>query len=413
MVEVEIITIGDELLIGQVIDTNSAWIARQLNKVGMDVQYKSTVGDVESDIIDAFNKALSRVSVVLVTGGIGPTKDDITKKTLCKYFDSQLVWNEDVYKNIENIFSRSGRTVNELTRNQAYVPDKCTVIQNLMGTAPCTWFEKDGKILVSMPGVPYEMKYLMSNEIISRLQKYFNQNDSIQHQTFWVSNYSESALAMRLSDFEEELPDNMKLAYLPSPGIIRLRITGKDPSESVLSEQMAEQKSKLLSLIGDDVFADEDKPIEILLAEYLKAHGLTVSTAESCTGGNIAHQITLIPGSSAYFKGGVVSYANEIKENILHVNASDLEKFGAVSQQVVEQMALNVQKLFHTDCSMATSGVAGPGGGTEDKPVGTIWIAVCFRGKVISRKFLFSNNRELNIQRATNTALIMLYEAIH
>ena len=410
MVNVEIITIGDELLIGQVIDTNSAWIAQELNKIGFDVQYKSTVGDKENDILDAFDRAFSRVSAILVTGGIGPTKDDITKKTLCKYFDSKLIFNEDVLKNIENMFRFSGRKINELTHDQAYVPDKCTVIQNIAGTAPCTWFEKEGKILVSMPGVPYEMKSLMTNEVISRLHKYFHQTDSIQHQTFWVNYYSESALAMHLEAFENELPENLRLAYLPAAGIIRLRITGKHVSESFLSSQMAEQKSKLLKLLGDNIFSEQDKPLEILIKDFFGENNLTLSVAESCTGGNIAHQLTTIPGSSVYFKGGVVSYANEAKENILQVNPLDIEQHGAVSQQVVEQMAKGVQKLFNTDCSVATSGIAGPGGGTETKPVGTVWIAVCNKEKIKSGKFSFGQNRENNIQRATNAALIMLYE---
>jgi len=412
MVNVEIITIGDELLIGQVLDTNSAWIAQELNKIGFDVQYKSTVGDKENDILDAFDRAFSRVSAILVTGGIGPTKDDITQKTLCKYFDSKLIFNEDVLTNIENMFRFSGRKINELTHDQAYVPDKCTVIQNIAGTAPCTWFEKEGKILVSMPGVPYEMKSLMTNEVISRLHKYFHQTDSIQHQTFWVNHYSESALAMHLETFENELPENLRLAYLPAAGIIRLRITGKHDSESFLSSQMAEQKSKLLKLLGDNIFSEQDKPLEILIKDFFGENNLTLSVAESCTGGNIAHQLTTIPGSSVYFKGGVVSYANEAKENVLQVNPLDIEQHGAVSQQVVEQMAKGVQKLFNTDCSVATSGIAGPGGGTETKPVGTVWIAVCYKEKMKSAKFSFGQNRENNIQRATNAALTMLYEFI-
>ena len=412
MVNVEIITIGDELLIGQVVDTNSAWIAQELNKIGFDIQYKSTIGDKEEDILNAFDKAFSRVSAILVTGGIGPTKDDITKKTLCKYFNSELIFDEEVLKNIENLFSRSGRKINELTYNQAYVPDKCTVIQNIAGTAPCTWFERNGKILVSMPGVPYEMKSLMTNEVISRLQKFFNQTDAIQHQTFSVHHYSESALAIHLSDFEAQLPENLRLAYLPAAGIIRLRITGKHTSESFLSSQMTEQKSKLLKLLSNNIFSEEDTPLEILIKDFFEKNNLTLSIAESCTGGNIAHQLTTIPGSSVYFKGGVVSYANEAKENILHVNLLDIEQHGAVSQQVVEQMVKGVQKLFNTDCTIATSGIAGPDGGTKEKPVGTVWIAVCYKEKIKSEKFLFGQNRENNIQRATNTALTMLYEFI-
>jgi len=412
MINVEIITIGDELLIGQVIDTNSAWMAQELNKIGLDVLYKSTVGDNEEDIIDAFDKAFSRVQLILVTGGIGPTKDDITKKTLCKYFDTKLVFDADVLKNIENIFNRSGRIINELTYKQAYVPEKCIVVQNLAGTAPCTWFDKDGKILISMPGVPFEMKSLMENEIIFRLKSHFNQTDAIQHQTFGVNNYSESALAIDLSDFEDKLPNNLKLAYLPSFGIIRLRITGKHSSEPYLTSQMTEQRAKLLALLGKNIFSEEDKPVEVLLHDFLTKHKLTLSVAESCTGGNIAHLLTSIPGSSAYFKGGIVSYSNEAKENILNVNPADIKQFGSVSQTVVEQMVTGVQKIFAADCSIAVSGIAGPDGGTKEKPVGTVWIAVYCKGKIKSEKFLFGQNRENNIQRASNRALVMLYEFV-
>ncbi len=412
MVKVEIITIGDELLIGQVIDTNSTWIAKELNKIGFDVRYKVTVGDDKNDIIHAFEKALSRVSVVLVTGGIGPTKDDITKKTLCEFFNSKLVFDEKVIENIEEIFSRSGRVINELTHDQAYVPDKAQIIQNKAGTAPCTWFEQDGKVLVSMPGVPAEMQWLMSNEIISRLQSFFKQSDSIQHQTFLVSRYSESALAMLLCSFEQELPENLKLAYLPSYGLIRLRITGKHSDGSFLYSQIEEQKTKLLSLIGKDIVSENDEPIEVLLGKLLKEKHLTLSLAESCTGGYIAHRATSVPGSSEYFKGGVISYANEVKENVLQVKPEDLMRFGAVSESVVCQMAKGACRLFKSDCSIATSGIAGPDGGSEEKPVGTVWIAVSYGGKIKTEKYTFGISREMNIQRATNAALIMLYELL-
>ena len=413
MIKVEIITIGDELLIGQVIDTNSSWIAQQLNKIGFDVEYKTTVGDDESDIIDAFQRALSRVSLVLVTGGIGPTKDDITKKTLCRFFNTELVFSDETLKNIETLFYNFNRSLNLLTRNQAYVPESATIIQNKMGTAPVTWFEKDGKILVSMPGVPYEMKWIMTNEIIPRTQEYFKVHDSIQHLSFWIKNYSESLLALQLESFEDELPDHIKLAYLPTSGMIRLRLTGKDADEMVLSREMLEQRNKLFALLGNDIVSEDGELLENILDKLLKEKGLTLSLAESCTGGKLASLFTAIPGCSQYFKGGVVSYSNEAKANILEVENSVLEKYGAVSQQVVEQMAMGARKIFQTDCSMATSGIAGPDGGTSEKPVGTVWIAISYNNRIKSELFHFSTNRESNILRACNTAIRMLLEMIN
>lgn len=412
MIVVEIITIGDELLIGQVVDTNSAWMAVELNKVGLDVRYKTTIGDNEKDILDALEKAFSRASIVLVTGGIGPTKDDITKKTLCKYFNTQLVFDEKTLKTIEEVIGRLHRTMNELTRFQAYVPENCTVIQNKMGTAPVTWFEKNGKILVSMPGVPYEMKWAMQKEIIPRLQKAFPTSGFIQHQAYWVKNYSESMLALHLEVFENELPQSIKLAYLPTSGLIRLRLTGKGANEAILNQRMKMQRDKLFALLSGNIVSEEDNALENVLDKILRDKKLTLSVAESCTGGKLASLFTVIPGCSEYFKGGVVSYSNEAKIRILDVNATDIDKYGAVSQPVVEQMVLGAQHIFQTDCAIAVSGVAGPGGGTPEKPVGTVWIAVVYKGKYRSLKFHFSQNRESNILRACNCGMTMLLEML-
>ncbi|GHS98692.1 CinA-like protein [Bacteroidia bacterium] len=408
MTNVEIITIGDELLIGQVIDTNSAWMAIELNKAGLDVQYKTTVGDNEKDILDAFDRAFFRASIVLVTGGIGPTKDDITKKTLCKYFHTQLVFDEKTLETIQEVFAGLSKTLNELTREQAYVPESATIIQNKMGTAPITWFEKDGKVLVSMPGVPYEMKWAMSNEIIPRLQKTFAVSDSIQHQTFWVKNFTESLLALHIENFENELPAHIRLAYLPTSGLIRLRLTGKSADKTVLQQEMEEQREKLLALLPNDILSEEDESLEIMLDKLLKEKGLTLSVAESCTGGKLASLFTAIPGCSQYFKGGVVSYSNEAKMDILKVNPWDINQYGAVSQPVVEQMATGAQRIFQSDCSISTSGIAGPDGGTPEKPVGTVWIAVRYKNQMQSRLFHFSKNRESNILRACNNGMAML-----
>jgi nicotinamide-nucleotide amidase len=412
MINVEIITIGDELLIGQVIDTNSAYMAQELNKTGLDVQYKTTIGDNEQDILAAFENALSRVSVVLVTGGIGPTKDDITKKTLCKFFDTRLVFDEKTLETVKEVINGYNKALNELTHSQAYVPENCTVIQNKMGTAPITWFEKDGKVLVSMPGVPYEMKWAMTYEIIPRLKSFFHQADSIRHQTFWVKNYPESLLAMHLESFENELPNSIKLAYLPTSGLIRLRLTGKDSDKEKLSMEMDGQRRKLITLLEEDIVSEEDEDLEIILDRILKEKKLTLGLAESCTGGKLAGLFTAIPGCSQYFKGGVVSYSNEAKQNILGVNPTDIEKQGAVSQPVVEQMALGARKNLNTDCAIATSGIAGPDGGTPEKPVGTVWIAVSFKDRLISQNFLFSKSRESNILRACNNGIRMLLELL-
>ncbi len=412
MVNVEIITIGDELLIGQVIDTNSAWMAGELNKIGFEVRHIVTVGDNEKDIEKAFDRAFLRSSIILLTGGIGPTKDDITKKTLCKYFDCSLRFDGDVLKNMEEIFARLGREINPLTYGQAYVPESCTVIQNKVGTAPATWFEKDGKVLISMPGVPYEMKWLMQEEILGRLKETFKQDMFIQYRTAWVEGYSESGLAMKLDTFEKELPGNIGLAYLPSPGLIRLRLSGKDEDEKTLSADMDRQKDKLKEILGKNIFSEEDKPIETVLGEILEKKSITIGLAESCTGGNIAHLITSRPGSSRYFKGGVVAYSNEVKTGILGVNPADLDKEGAVSETVVRQMAKGALRVLQTDCVIVTSGVAGPDGGTEEKPVGTVYIAACYKGKTQVEKYIFGKSREQNIQRTTNMALLMLYKMI-
>lgn len=412
MTGVEIVTIGDELLIGQVIDTNSAWMAQELNREGFDVLFKSTVGDNEEDILNAINTAFSRTSVVLLTGGIGPTKDDITKKTLCKYFDTRLIFDETTLKNVEEVVSSINRTLNELTRNQAYVPEKCTVIQNKMGTAPITWFERGGKILVSMPGVPYEMKWVMSEEVIPRLKTVFKTAGTIIHHTYWVANYSESMLAIHLEAFEDNLPEFVRLAYLPTSGLIRLRLTGRHDDERIVRQQMDILDKDLSTVLGDDIVAREDKLVEELLFDLLKKEGLTVSTAESCTGGRIATLITSIPGSSVVFKGAVVSYSNEAKMDVLGVDSTDINQYGAVSQSVVGQMAEGVRKIMHTDCSIATSGIAGPDGGTTEKPVGTVWISVCYKDKSETRKYVFSKNRESNILRSANTGMLMLYNMI-
>ena len=411
-VKVEIITIGDEILIGQIVDTNSAWMATELNTAGFELAQITSVHDDANHIIEALEMALKRADVVLFTGGIGPTNDDITKQTLCSYFDTKLVFNDSVYQNIERLFAnRPNYKMNELTKAQAMVPENCTVIQNEVGTAPITWFDKAGKVVVSMPGVPYEMKRAMSVEIIPRLQKQFD-TPVIIHKTVQVYGYTESALALKIAEWESDLPEYIHLAYLPNSGVVKLRLSGFLENVLALEFVMNQQLDLLSQLLGNAIVANEDILIEQLLGNLLIASGKTVSTAESCTGGNIAHVFTSLSGSSSFFKGSVVAYANEVKENVLQVNSADIETFGAVSQQVVEQMAVGVRKLLKTDVAIATSGIAGPTGGSDEKPVGTTWIAVCSDDMVVSREFSFGKLREQNILRATQAALLMLKEII-
>lgn len=410
-IEVEIITIGDEILIGQIVDTNSAWMGVELNKQGFDIVQITSVKDNAEHITQAIDNALTRADVVLMTGGIGPTKDDITKQTLCKYFNTELVFSQAVYDNIEQLFKNRPNVMNPLTAAQAMVPKACTVIQNEVGTAPITWFEKDNKVIVSMPGVPYEMKHNMMHHIIPRLQHHFK-TANILHLTTLVYGIPESQLAIRLTDWENALPAHMHLAYLPNNGLIKLRLSGTGDDKTRLQEEMQQRIQQLPAIIGEAIVAYEDIALEALLGKLLTQCQATVATAESCTGGNIAHLITSIPGSSNYFKGSVVAYANETKTNVLQVNPQDIEQHGAVSREVVEQMANGVRALLHTDYAVATSGIAGPDGGTAEKPVGTIWIAVSGPNGTCSQLFQCGKLREQNINRSTQAAFFMLIQQI-
>ena len=410
-VQTEIITIGDEILIGQIVDTNSAWMAVELNKIGIELKQITSVHDDEQHIIAAVDAALTRADIVLITGGIGPTKDDITKQTLCKYFNTTLAFDERTLQNIEQIFVSRNLKLNELTRLQAMVPQNAVIIQNQQGTAPVTWFEKDGKIIVSMPGVPYEMKYVMSSEIIPRLQTHF-QTPNVLHQTVLVYGYAESALALKIADWEDALPDFLHLAYLPNYSIIRLRLSGVADDALMLEFALNQQISSLTKILGDAIIAYKDVPIEQLVAEELIAQGKTLATAESCTGGSIAHRLTSLSGSSAFFKGSVVAYDNDVKTSVLRVDKETLKNHGAVSKEVVKQMADGACRLLKTDVAVAVSGIAGPTGGTDEKPVGTVWVAVCTADTMISSEFRFGTQREHNVQRATQAALVMLREIL-
>lgn len=402
-----IITIGDEILIGQIVDTNSAWMAGKLTLAGFEVEEMQSIGDDAQQIKNTIDEVIQRADVILMTGGLGPTKDDITKKTLCEYFGTELIFDNLVLENIQNVISNF-TTLNELTRNQAYVPKDCTVIQNRVGTAPITWFDYKGKALVSMPGVPYEMRYVMENEIIPRLQDKFDPEAYLKR-VFIIKGYTESALAMYIADFEDNLPEGFGLAYLPSPGLMKLRLFVK--GEHRLPE-LDEQVKKLQEILGDAIIAEKDITIEKILSERLFEKGLTIGTAESCTGGNIAHMITSMPGSSRYFKGSVVSYANEEKVNILQVSQESLDRFGAVSEAVAIEMARGAQRILNVDCTIAATGIAGPDGGTDDKPVGTVWICTTYKDKYIAKKYQLGRYREANIMRASNNGMLQLLDMI-
>jgi nicotinamide-nucleotide amidase len=405
---VSIIAIGDEILIGQVIDTNSGDIARRIEPLGWKLHDVQVVGDNADEIRSAIDRAFAVSEVVFTTGGLGPTKDDITKPVLCEYFGGELYMNDEVSANIIEVFKKRGIQLNPLTAAQALVPTSCQVIQNKVGTAPVMWFEKDGKVLVSMPGVPFEMRAAMDTEVLARLQKKFPIDGAISHHTLMVIDITESRLAMTLDEFEKKLPAYLHLAYLPTPGLIRLRLDGRHHDANLLQAEMDGHVAELKAILGDLVIYDGDAtPAEILL-HYLGAKGLTVATAESCTGGNIAHRITSIAGSSSAFKGSVVSYSNEVKHNVLGVDNATLEEFGAVSEPVVRQMVEGACRVIGTDCAVATSGIAGPGGGTPEKPVGTVWMAVKTPSQVISQVFKFPGDRSRVIDRASTVALLLL-----
>lgn len=402
-----IITIGDEILIGQIVDTNSSWIAQKLTVAGFEVVEMQSIGDDATQIKKTIDEVFQRVDVILMTGGLGPTKDDITKKTLSEYFGASLIFDETVLENIQNVIS-SFTKLNELTRNQAYVPDNATVIQNRVGTAPITWFDYMGKVLVSMPGVPFEMKYVMENEILPRLQEKYDPEAYLKR-VFVVRGYTESALAMYLENFEESLPHGFGLAYLPSPGLVKLRLFVRGSHRLA---EMTEQIHKLQDLLGDVILAEKDLPVEKILGDLLLEKNLTIGTAESCTGGNIAHLITSISGSSAYFKGTVVSYANEVKTNVLKVSQNSLDLYGAVSESVAQEMATGIQQLLNVDCSISVTGIAGPDGGSEEKPVGTVWISTKYREEQVTRMYQLGKYRESNIIRASNLAMLQLLDML-
>ncbi len=405
-----LINIGDELLIGQVTNTNAAFVGQQMAAAGFELAEVITVGDDGEAIRNAVASALARTDVVLMTGGLGPTRDDITKKVVCDIFRRELVIDEPTLRQVTDLFASRGMALTETNRQQAAVPEGCTVLANPLGTAPGLWLESDGKVLVALPGVPFEMEHLVRNEVLPRLVARREQGHSILYRVVQCTGISESGLSDLLEEYERQLPAGLKLAYLPKPGVIRLRLTAHGDDISRLRERLDEHFEKLKRLTADFAFTDEDIEMEEVVGRLLAKAGKTMATAESCTGGHIAHLITSVPGSSRYFQGSIVSYSNDVKRDLLNVREDNLRRRGAVSEPVVSDMALNAMGLFDVDYTVATSGIAGPDGGTEEKPVGTVWIAVATPVRLTTREFRFGSRtgREQIIERAARAALNML-----
>lgn len=408
MAKASILTIGDELLIGQTINTNAAWIGRELALVNIRVTKSLTISDEKSEIIAALDSLLQETDILIITGGLGPTKDDITKYTLAEYFSMNLVRNTEVLRKIEDYFKIRGREMLEVNRQQADLPEHCRVVENKNGTASGMWFERGNKIIVSMPGVPYEMKAMMSETVIPELVKLF-QPVTVFHRTILTQGIGESFLAEILKDWETDLRSNgHSLAYLPSPGIVKLRVSSGGKKIEELKSIVDGYCEKLYELIPEWIYGEGEDLLEEVVGKILTKNKKTLSTAESCTGGYISHLLTSVSGSSNYYWGSVISYSNQVKMEHLKVDKEILSRQGAVSQEVVEQMAKGVKEKMKTDYSIAVSGVAGPDGGSAEKPVGTVWIAIGTPEGVVSKKFLFENNRERNIRRAALTSLNML-----
>jgi nicotinamide-nucleotide amidase len=412
MTHATIITIGDELLIGQVIDTNSAWMAQELNKAGIKVFRRVAVGDVWDEIWNTLDEESAKSQIILITGGLGPTADDITKPLLCKYFDAKMIVDEGALQNVKDIFEKIlKRPMIERNLKQAEVPDKCKVILNKRGTAPGMWFEKDGKIFVSMPGVPHEMKGMMEDDVIPALTKHFK-FPYIAHRTLLTAAVGESFLADLIQDFEMALPAHIKLAYLPNYGMVRLRLTTSGFDKNAIEKEVEQLFNTLQQLVKKFLVTNQDETLQDVVAKLLRSKNKTVSTAESCTGGYIASLLTAKAGASDYYSGSVVSYSYQAKEDLLQVDAKVLSTLGAVSEEVVIQMANGALKNIKTDYSIAVSGIMGPGGGTDEKPVGTVWVAVGDNEKVITQKYNFRFDRQRNIELTATNALNLLRQFI-
>ena len=407
----ELISIGDELLYGQIVDTNSQWISAELDKIGIKVVRKTTVGDIESEILQSFKEAEGRADVVLITGGLGPTNDDLTKPCLAKYFNSPISLHPQALRELTELFESRGFSLNERNKEQAALPDKCTMISNRLGSAPGMWFERDRKIFASMPGVPHEMKEMMKSVVLPKVKQFY-QTPVILHKMIMTVGIGESWLADKIEDWESNLPSHLKLAYLPGLMQVRLRLTGMGRDRATLERDISQEIAKVLPIIDKFVYGFDGDTLEAAIGKILVEQQKTLATAESCTGGHIAQTITSIPGSSRYFNGGMIPYQNDMKVNLLHVNPNTLKQHGAVSEETVIEMANNVRKVFKADIGISSSGIAGPGGGTDEKPVGLIWIAYADGEKTITKKLQLGDQRLINIRRTAIAALYLLWQSL-
>ena len=412
MIKATIITIGDEILIGQIVDTNSVSIAKRLNAAGITVEEKLSIGDDAEQIATTLKRAHTQSQIVIITGGLGPTKDDITKHTLARIFSSQLIENKAVAEHVEKMLAVRGIAFNALNRSQAMVPERCTVLFNHHGTAPGMWFEEGDHVTISLPGVPFEMEHLMEDEVMPRLKAHYSLHANI-HRTMITSGIAESILAERIAEWEDTLPKGVKLAYLPSPNIVRLRLSTYDSEDGVAARKRIDELfNQLYKIIPDNIVGYEDASVQQLVHQLLTERGKTLAVAESCTGGTIASRFTAMAGSSAYFLAGVVAYANEAKRDILGVNYDDIMRYGAVSEQVARQMAEGARRITGADYAIATTGIAGPTGGTTQKPVGTVWIAVATPQGTIATLRPSGTDRSQIINRASAYAIEMLYKEL-
>ena len=406
----EIITIGDEILIGQIVDTNSAWLGQNLNPLGWEITKISTISDEETAIIDALDSSFKNADLIIVTGGLGPTNDDVTKKTICNYFEVGLKFDQTSFENVERIFNHLNREITQVNKDQALIPENSEALPNYFGTAPGIWIEHNNTILVCLPGVPYEMKDIMVNQVFPRIKGM--SNDVVTHNTLVVSGIPESIISEQIKDIEASLPNGFKIAYLPNYGVVRLRISARGLDETYINAELKRIQSEISSILGDFVVSFVDQKIEETVGKLLAERNETLSIAESCTGGYTAHLITSVSGSSKYFPGSVVTYSYENKTEVLGVDANLLWNEGAVSQEVVEQMCQAVREKNSSDYGVAISGIAGPGGGTEEKPVGTVWMAVCDKTSCYSKVYHLRGDRSQNIERSANLALELLRRKI-
>lgn len=410
-IQAAILTIGDEILYGQIIDTNSSYIAEKLTEAGFSVKKKVSVGDRVHDIKTSLDTLLDEVDILITTGGLGPTRDDMTKEAIANFLGVELVLNKEALAAVTSFFTKRGRELTDINRHQAFLPETCKYIANKNGTAPGMWFDIKGKVLLSLPGVPFEMKALLSESIIPELKRFFSP-PVITHIMIRTAGIGESFLAEKISDWEQALPQNISLAYLPEPGQVKLRLTVRGEDDLINRKQAEKECTKLLSLISSYVYATENISLEQALGNLLISRNLTIATAESCTGGMLAGAITSVAGSSAYFLGSTIAYQNAIKKELLGVSEDTLNQFGAVSKQTVREMATGIRTRMGADISIATSGIAGPGGGSPEKPVGTVWIAIADKNGIQTKKFTFGNQRAINVRLSIVAALNLVRQRI-